>query len=205
MKKLIIIAAVIICTLSLNKNYELNKNNTIRFRVIANSDTLEDQEIKKEIVKNVSGVINESQKSTSIEETRNYINNKLPEFNEVVEKTLLDNNDQRDFKVNYGLNYFPKKELNNEEYPEGMYESLVITLGKGQGDNFWCILFPPLCMIEEKEDYEYKSFIKEIFGGITTNVSSNISNFKNIWSIIFLHARCSQQRLMNTTPISYYI
>lgn len=166
MKKIVIIVAIIVCTLSLNKNYELNKNNTIRFRVIANSDTLEDQEIKKEIVKNVSGVINESQKSTSIEETRNYINNKLPEFNEVVEKTLLDNNDKRDFKVNYGLNYFPKKELNNEEYPEGMYESLVITLGEGQGDNFWCILFPPLCMIEENEDYEYKSFFKEIFDNI---------------------------------------
>lgn len=166
MKKLIIIVAIIVCTLSLNKNYELNKNDTIRFRVIANSDTLEDQEIKKEIVKNVSGVINESQKSTSIEETRAYINNKLPDFNEVVEKTLLENNNKRDFKINYGLNYFPKKELNNEEYPEGMYESLVITLGKGQGDNFWCILFPPLCMIEEKEDYEYKSFIKEIFDSI---------------------------------------
>ena len=166
MKKIVIIVAIIVCTLSLNKNYELNKNNTIRFRVIANSDTLEDQEIKKEIVRNVSGVINESQKSTSLEETRTYINNKLPEFNEVVEKTLLENNDKREFKINYGLNYFPKKELNNEEYPEGMYESLVITLGKGQGDNFWCILFPPLCMIEENKDYEYKSFFKEIFDNI---------------------------------------
>lgn len=166
MKKIVIIVAIIVCTLSLNKNYELNKNNTIRFRVIANSDTLEDQEIKKEIVKNVSGVINESQKSTSLEETRTYINNKLPEFNEVVEKTLLENNDKREFKINYGLNYFPKKELNNEEYPEGMYESLVITLGKGQGENFWCILFPPLCMIEENKDYEYKSFFKEIFDNI---------------------------------------
>ena len=52
---------------------------------------------------------------------------------------------------------------NNEEYSEGMYESLVITLGAGEGDNFWCILFPPLCMIDENEDYEYKSFFKEIF------------------------------------------
>ena len=88
MKKLVIIIAVIISILSLNKSYELNQTNTIRFRVIANSDTLEDQEIKKGIVRNVSGVINESQKSTSLEETRTYINNKLPEFNEVVEKTV---------------------------------------------------------------------------------------------------------------------
>lgn len=166
MKKLVIIIAVIIFILSLNKTYELNQNNTIRFRVIASSDEVKDQEIKKEIVRNVSSVINESQKSTSLEETRTYINNKLPEFNEIVERTLIENNDKRDFKVNYGLNYFPKKELNNEEYPEGMYESLVITLGEGQGDNFWCILFPPLCMIEENEDYEYKSFFKEIFDSI---------------------------------------
>ena len=166
MKKLIIIIAVIIFILSLNKTYELNQNNTIRFRVIASSDEVKDQEIKKEIVRNVSSVINESQKSTSLEETRTYINNKLPEFNEIVEKTLIENNDKRDFKVNYGLNYFPKKELNDEEYPEGMYESLVITLGEGQGNNFWCILFPPLCMIEENEDYEYKSFFKEIFDNI---------------------------------------
>lgn len=166
MKKLVIIIAVIIFILSLNKTYELNQNNTIRFRVIASSDEVKDQEIKKEIVRNVSSVINESQKSTSLEETRTYINNKLPEFNEIVEKTLIENNDKRDFKVNYGLNYFPKKELNDEEYPEGMYESLVITLGEGQGNNFWCILFPPLCMIEENEDYEYKSFFKEIFDNI---------------------------------------
>ena len=54
---------------------------------------------------------------------------------------------------------------NNEIYPEGEYESLVITLGDGEGDNFWCVLFPPLCF-DEKEDYQYKSFIKEIFDKI---------------------------------------
>ena len=64
------------------------------------------------------------------------------------------------------MNYFPKKELNNEVYEEGMYESLVITLDEGKGDNFWCILFPPLCMIEENEDYEYKSFFKELIVSI---------------------------------------
>lgn len=163
MKKTLIIIAILIVILSLNKNYELNQNNTIRFRVIANSNDEKDQALKQDIVKNVSSIINESQKSTTLEDTRKYINESLPEFNEVVEKTLLENNDNRKYEVNYGLNYFPKKELNDEIYPEGMYESLVITLGEGQGDNFWCILFPPLCMIEENEDYEYKSLIKEIF------------------------------------------
>ena len=166
MKRIIIVISCIILILSLNKNYNLNQNNTIRFRIISNSNEIKDQELKYDIIKNMTSIINESQKTNSIEETRVYLNNKLPEFNKVVEQTLIENNENRDYKINYGLNYFPKKELNNEEYPEGMYESLVITLGEGKGDNFWCILFPPLCMIEDNKDYEYKSFIKEIFNGL---------------------------------------
>ncbi len=166
MKKILIIITVLIVILSLNKQEQIKENNTIRFRIIGNSNNISDQEIKKDIVKNVSSIINESQSLESIEETRNFLNEKLPEFNEIVEKTLKENKDNRDFKINYGLNYFPKKELNNIEYEEGLYESLVITLGEGVGDNFWCILFPPLCMIEDNDDYEYKSFIKEIFNNI---------------------------------------
>ena len=60
------------------------------------------------------------------------------------------------------FNYFPKKEHNGIIYEAGEYESLVITLGQGEGDNFWCILFPPLCMVDENEDIEYKSIIKEV-------------------------------------------
>lgn len=166
MKKIIIVVSIIVVILSLNKNYNLKESNTIRFRVIANSNKIEDQKLKKDIINNVSAVINESQEFTSIEETRNFINKKLPEFDNLVKNALIKNNDKREYNIKYGLNYFPRKELNNEIYEEGMYESLVITLGEGQGDNFWCILFPPLCMINDNNDYEYKSFIKEIFNKI---------------------------------------
>ena len=61
--------------------------------------------------------------------------------------------------------YFPKKEYKGVEYNEGNYESLVITLGEGKGDNWWCVLFPPLCLIDAEEqtsDVEYKFLVKEI-------------------------------------------
>ena len=62
------------------------------------------------------------------------------------------------------MNYFPSKEYKGVKYEEGYYESLVITLGKGEGDNWWCVLFPPLCLIEGEEDteVEYKSIVMEI-------------------------------------------
>lgn len=62
------------------------------------------------------------------------------------------------------LIFFPKKEYKGVTYPEGYYESVKVTLGEGLGDNWWCILFPPLCLIEAEEstEVEYNFFVKEI-------------------------------------------
>ena len=161
MKKAIVILSIIILVLCLNKNeYKIPKD-SIRFRVIANSNNIEDQEIKMKVVNNLKSNLISTNNSQNIVETREFINNNLPLYTEIVEKTL----NNKDFNINYGDNYFPEKEYNNEVYPEGDYESLVVTLGEGKGDNFWCVLFPPLCF-PEKEDYHYKSFIKEIFDKI---------------------------------------
>jgi len=56
------------------------------------------------------------------------------------------------------------KEFNGITYEEGMYESLLVTLGEGKGDNWWCVLFPPLCLLEaeESDEVEYKFFIQEL-------------------------------------------
>ena len=62
------------------------------------------------------------------------------------------------------MNYFPEKEYKGLTFDEGKYESLVITLGSGVGKNWWCIMFPPLCLLEAKEnnlnEVEYKSYVK---------------------------------------------
>ena len=71
----------------------------------------------------------------------------------------------KDFEINYGYNYFPKKKYKGVTYDAGNYESLVITLGDGNGDNFWCVLFPPLCLLEADDsttETEYKFFVKEL-------------------------------------------
>ena len=58
----------------------------------------------------------------------------------------------------------PEKEYKGVKYKEGYYESWVITLGEGEGNNWWCVLFPPLCLVEaeEADEVEYKFFIKEL-------------------------------------------
>ena len=164
MKKVIIILAIIVAILSINKNDQIIiPKDSIRFRIIASSDTAEDQTIKKEILNNLSTELINTQKTNNIEQTREYIKQNLPTYQEIVEKTLEENGIDKEFEINYGKNYFPKKEYKNVIYEEGEYESLVITLGEGKGKNFWCVLFPPLCLVDEtQENVEYKSLVKEI-------------------------------------------
>ena len=161
MKKTIIIISIIISLLVINKEEEIIiPEESIRFRIIANSNTKEDQRLKKEIVKNLNKVIiNKDIKN--ITEERKYLKENIGKFQKIVDKTIKDNNSISTFNINYGMNYFPEKKYQNVTYPEGEYESLVITLGEGNGHNFWCVLFPPLCLIDEKEE-NYPSLIQDL-------------------------------------------
>lgn len=145
--------------MSLNTNETIIiPKESIRFRVIANSNSQEDQMIKEKVVsklkKNLSSL---TYTPKNINETRKSIKDNL----KIIDETLRQ--EVKDYSINYGYNYFPEKVYKGIYYEEGEYESLVITLGEGIGNNFWCVLFPPLCLIDEEQDeVEYTTFIKEL-------------------------------------------
>lgn len=163
MKKIIIALFLITVIVLVNKSETkvLIPDNAIRFRIIANSNKLEDQTQKLEIKEELEPVIaNILSTSNSIDETRKEIKNNMYEVKDILNK--YDTN----YKINYGYNYFPEKNYKGVTYKAGNYESLVVTLGDGLGDNWWCVLFPPLCLLEaNEEDYDditYTSYIKEL-------------------------------------------
>ena len=165
MKKAIIFFSIIILLIISNKEYKkiIIPNEAIRIRVIANSNSLEDQLLKFKVKDNITKhLYNNIQDINNIDDARKNIKSSLRDIESIVSKTLNNN----DYKINYGNNYFPKKELNGLSYEEGNYESLVINIGSGKGNNWWCVLFPPLCMIEgtykESNNIEYKSKVLEI-------------------------------------------
>lgn len=167
MKKIVIILAIFVTILSLNKEEKvIIPKEAIRFRVIANSNNSDDQTLKKKVVNNLNGEIRKlTVLDTSLEKSRDNIKTKIPEFSEIVSDTLEKNQSDQTFTIDYGMNYFPEKEYKGVVYEEGEYESLVITLGNGMGENFWCVLFPPLCLLDEEQqsqDVEYTSFVKEM-------------------------------------------
>lgn len=137
----------------------------IRIRVVPNSNEDYDQKIKNK-VKNKLQIqmyrkLKDAKNST---QAKKIIKDNLKSIDKNVKQTLKKENYNKDYKINFGYNYFPEKEYKGVKYKEGYYESLLVTLGEGKGDNWWCVLFPPLCLIEAEEtkETEYKSFVKEI-------------------------------------------
>lgn len=141
-------------------------SDSIRFRLIANSDSVEDQTLKKTIKKDLESSFIKNIRTNNLETTEKSINKSLNIIDEVMKKYDID------YNVSYGNNYFPQKEYKGVTYPEGNYKSLVITLGKGKGENWWCVLFPPLCLLESNEENQnvtYKSYVKEILNQTMNN------------------------------------
>lgn len=171
MKKLITIILIltilfIISNNSSNKEVMIPKD-SIRFRVVANSNSKKDQENKKLIANNLRNDVTKIlANSNNINESRTALKSNIDKFKLNIDKTIKENNIDENYTINYGNNYFPQKSYKNVKYKEGEYESLVVTLGDGAGENFWCVLFPPLCLLEgeetEKDNVEYSSIIKEV-------------------------------------------
>lgn len=140
-------------------------DDAIRMRVIPNSNDKEDQRVKIKVKEKLETDIFSSLKNVKgVEEARKQIKESLPLFEKSVSDVLKKENYSLGYQLHYGMNYFPEKEYKGITYKEGEYESLVITLGEGKGDNWWCVLFPPLCMIEaeESDDVEYRLWIEEL-------------------------------------------
>mgnify|MGYP004464775743 FL=1 len=166
MKKILILLALISIILlytNKRKEYVIVPNESIRFRIIPNSNTAEDIYMKEEVKEGISDIITSLSKE-NINETRTNIVNNLPLLRNKVQNVFDENNYNQTFNINYGINYFPEKTYKGVKYQSGNYESMVVSIGNASGDNYWCVLFPPLCMMEAKESekVEYKFFIKEI-------------------------------------------
>lgn len=154
MKKIVIIIGILFIILINYEKQDYLVNDSIRFRVISNSDSAKDVLIKQKVSRKISNIIFD--KGNSKDDVRNNILKNISKIEKEVDQVLTDNDYDNEFNINYGYNYFPEKEYNGRTLEAGNYESLVVTIGKGDGNNYWCILYPPLCMINEDDSVSNK-------------------------------------------------
>lgn len=125
------------------------RDEIIRFHVKANSDSKEDQDLKLKvrdrILKETRDLLKES---TSIDETRSIMKDNLDNIKSIAKEVLEEEGKDYDVDVTFGIQKFPTRKYGDLVFPAGEYETLMVKIGEGKGQNWWCVMFPPLCFVD---------------------------------------------------------
>ena len=141
------------------------ENSVFRLHVIANSDSEEDQNLKYKVRDNLIAYMNTLCKDVkNKEEAVQIANNHKSEFLTIAKNTIIENGYSYDVTVEIGNYSFPTKNYGDISLPAGYYDALRVKIGKAEGQNWWCVMFPPLCFVNVSSGIvpeESKELIKE--------------------------------------------
>ena len=148
---LIILIFIYIFLLSINYTQAVSLNlsdSVFRLHVIANSDSIDDQNLKLKIRDNIIDYMNTLTSNTiNKSDVITIVSNHLDNFKEIALNTIKDNGYNYDVNIKIGNFYFPTKTYGDISFPAGNYDALKIEIGNAIGQNWWCVLFPPLCFV----------------------------------------------------------
>lgn len=122
---------------------------SVRLRIIANSDSVQDQWLKREVRDAIVAQMNTwADDIETLEEAEQMIQTQLPVLQQVVDKTIKERGFSYKAVVDFGEVPFPTKLYGSYVYPAGNYRAVRVQIGEAKGQNWWCVLFPPLCFID---------------------------------------------------------
>lgn len=161
--RIILICCCIIVLVGSNTACE-SQTEYLRIHVRANSDSVADQkvkyEIKDEIVKYLTPIIEDcTGKNDAIEKIRK----SESAVNRLIDRLLLQKEFNYTAKISIRREVFPTRVYDGTTLPAGEYEAVIVELGKAEGANWWCVVYPPLCFLGGK--VKYKSRIGELLFG----------------------------------------
>ena len=152
-KCIICLALTIIMGLLLIYTYideqETDYEGIIRLHVIANSDSTADQALKLKVRDAIIEYMNKQDDLADTDAMRDYLQNDLDRFCRISAGVIASEGCDYPVTADLGVRYIPEKTYGDITFPAGNYEALNITIGNGQGENWWCVLFPPLCLLDE--------------------------------------------------------
>ena len=119
-------------------------DSTVRLHVLANSDTEADQALKLKVRDALLNTIIEFESSNREEAIKNIKENK-EELEKIAKTVIRNNGEDYDVKIEVGKELYPTKQYEDFALPAGDYTSVRVVIGKGEGKNWWCVLYPPLC------------------------------------------------------------
>lgn len=158
MKKIAFVAAVIsVCVLMHFYGKEMDKqemqrdiaDQVIRLHVVANSDSQDDQELKLEVKEEILDLLREELRGdTSVVMAQQTLRDHLREIEEMADRYIKERGYDYEVNAELGTCYFPVKEYGDMTFPAGEYKALKVNIGKSEGKNWWCVMYPTLCLVD---------------------------------------------------------
>ena len=167
----VIVVAILLCACNETKQNTI-ANECLRIHIRANSNSEQDQAVKLKVRDALTAYFSEKlENCTSKEQAYATLQSSIPEIQKIAQGELLRNNFDYGATATIGCEYFPDRQYGELCFPKGDYDALVVGLGSADGDNWWCVAFPPLCSVPNGngEDLTYKSWVKEIIDKIFYN------------------------------------
>lgn len=186
MKKALFIFVAVIAFLVINSVIPTKEeceiyNSTVRLHVIANSDSEADQALKLKVRDAIIEKMSTYNAKTK-EEALEYINNDMENLKKTAEECIRNEGFSNSVTIEIGEESYPTREYEDFTLPAGKYTSLRIIIGEGEGQNWWCVLYPPLCtsyaIKPDKDEYIDVGFTKDQYNLITGNTKEYKVKFK---------------------------
>ena len=161
-------------------SYEEIVNKIIRFHVIANSNTDEDQALKLKVRDKVIEYVSSSlSNSTSLEESRNFILSNKDNIEAIAQEVISENGYNYNVTSTLSKENFPDKVYGDVVFPQGEYEAYRILIGDAEGENWWCVMFPPLCFVDgTKEAVDSTKVVNSLENDNIEEIKENKIEFK---------------------------
>ncbi len=178
----------IICAVSYVNAVSSNiESSVFRLHVIANSDSKEDQDLKYIVRDNILTYINEISKNASTkEEVIEIAQNNIDKIKQIAQETVYENGYNYSVNIKIGNFAFPTKQYGDISLPSGFYDALRVEIGSASGQNWWCVMFPPLCFVdvssgvvpEESKEVLQENLSYEEYNLLSENQNNSDMNFK---------------------------
>ena len=158
---LILFLSIFCCSCVDNK--PISEKELIRLHIRADSNDTAAQSVKLKVRDDIVQYLAQKNKDVlSFEEAYLILQDELDALQAMANSRLAIEGQSYGATVRLTVEYFPTRKYGDVVLESGYYNALIIELGSGKGDNWWCVVYPPLCYLEATDDFRYKSKIMEL-------------------------------------------
>ena len=176
------VLAATVWTCGLLSDKQMLRQELVRLHVVAASDSGEDQDMKLRLKDAVLESLKEEMENlSSAEEAKAYLQENLPKIEALANRFLQEAGSGDMATVSLALEEFSTRVYDTFTLPAGLYEALRITIGEGEGKNWWCVVFPSLCIPATSEGFEETASCAGFSDSLTAALEGEAGNELRFW------------------------